>query len=136
MSEIKYKGIDTQAIKKIEKEFLEYKFEGVNFDKNKVLDAVRNSDLMAFLDSHIQVIQARQVEATEMYIICEMAKLYLEHCRDMQEILERLEEKKKNICGSYNYATPVLERPSCKIAFNNGICEAIAIVKEVGGMNE
>lgn len=54
----------------------------------------------------------------------------------MQEILNRLEEKKKNICGSYNWETPVLERPSCKVAFNNGICEAIEIVKEVGGMNE
>lgn len=56
--------------------------------------------------------------------------------KPMQDICERLEEKKKNICGSYNYATPVLERPSCKVAFNNGICEAIAVVKEVGGMNE
>lgn len=54
----------------------------------------------------------------------------------LQEIVERLEEKKKNICGSYNWETPVLERPSCKVAFNNGICEAIEIVKEVGGKND
>lgn len=52
------------------------------------------------------------------------------------EIVERLEDKKKNICGSYNWQTPTLEMPSCKIAFNNGICEAIEIVKEVGEMNE
>lgn len=54
---------------------------------------------------------------------------------DVDKVVEELEAKKKNICGSYNWETPILERPSCKVAFNNGICEAIEIVKG-GGVNE
>lgn len=53
--------------------------------------------------------------------------------KPMERIVERLKLKLKNICGSYNYETPILEKPSCKVAFNNGIRDAIEIVKEVGG---
>ena len=48
----------------------------------------------------------------------------------VDKVIERLEESKKNICGRYNHETPLLEKPSCKIAFNNGIERAISIVKE------
>lgn len=50
--------------------------------------------------------------------------------KPVERILERLEDAKKNICGSYNYETPLLENPSHKIAFNNGIEKAIEIIKE------
>ncbi len=54
--------------------------------------------------------------------------------KPMERIIERLNGKRKNLCGRYNHETPLLEMPSCKIAFNNGICEAIEVVKEEGGI--
>ena len=52
----------------------------------------------------------------------------------LQRIVERLNGKKKTLCGTYDFYTKPLDRPSCKIAFNNGICESIQVVKEVGGI--
>ena len=54
--------------------------------------------------------------------------------KPMERIIERLEGKKKTLCGTYDFYTKPLDRPSCKIAFNNGICESIEVVKEEGGI--
>lgn len=50
--------------------------------------------------------------------------------KPVDKVIERLEESKKNICGRYNHETPLLEKPSYKMAFNNGIERAIEILKE------
>lgn len=54
--------------------------------------------------------------------------------KPMERIVERLQGKKKTLCGTYDFYTKPLDRPSCKIAFNNGICESIEIIKEEGGI--
>lgn len=81
-------------------------------------------------------------QTTKIYYSAEFHKLDEEYAlaekawntrKPMERIVERLKLKLKNICGSYNYETPILEKPSCKVAFNNGIRDAIEIVKEVGG---
>lgn len=80
-------------------------------------------------------------QTTKIYYSAEFHKLDEEYAlaekawntrKPMERIVERLKLKLKNICGSYNYETPILEKPSCKVAFNNGIRDAIEIVKEVG----
>lgn len=64
----------------------------------------------------------------------EVLKDYDDKKSTMERIVERLEGKRKDVCGTYNSQTPTLERTSCKVAFNNGICEAITVVKEEGGI--
>ena len=54
---------------------------------------------------------------------------------DVDKVVKELKAKIKNIYGLYNRETPILESLSRKDAFNNGICEAIEIVKG-GGVNE
>lgn len=54
---------------------------------------------------------------------------------DVDKVVKELKAKMKNIYGLYNRETPILESLSRKDAFNNGICEAIEIVKG-GGVNE
>ena len=54
---------------------------------------------------------------------------------DVDKVVKELKAKMKNIYGLYNRETPILESLSRKDAFNNGICEAIEIVKD-GGVNE
>ena len=54
--------------------------------------------------------------------------------KPIERIVERLNGKKKTLCGTYDFYTKPLDRPSCKIAFNNGICESIEVIKEEGGI--
>ncbi len=51
--------------------------------------------------------------------------------KPMDRIVEQLEGERKSILGKYDHNTPVLDRAVCKVAFNNGIDKAIAIVKGV-----
>ena len=119
---IEYKGINLTKINGIQK---------VNFPKseyNPQLDVLKieglNTEIFRIgIENHAR----RLAEDTEMAIICEMAKLFLEEKEKWKRAVERLEGAKafegdwddEMSCGAYN-------------AYNY----AITVVKEEGGMNE
>lgn len=53
---------------------------------------------------------------------------------EREQIIAELEKAKKSLVGKYNGSTPMLEMPSYKVAFNNGIDKALEIVR--GEVNE
>ena len=57
-------------------------------------------------------------------------KIAIKSLQAWDEALAELERAKKSIIGKYDSTVPILENPSHKIAFNNGLEKAIEIIKQ------
>ena len=125
--DLSYKGIDLEKIKQVQK----ISFSNVGLVSEMVqLDLKRTFSLDDFKanDSVIDAVrlqieahQNKQREDTEMFIICEMAKLFLEEKQKQKNVLERLEEEHRK-----SEECPKFEKVFRQVAFE----EAIKIVKE------
>jgi predicted glutamine amidotransferase len=124
----KYKGINLTKINGIQKinfpktmtDSVSVRLDFEKFD-TKALDKVSKC-----IQDHAEKLLQNQVEDTEMFIICEMAKMFLEEKEKWKRVIERLEEEKK----FYNSASYTDQ------AIRQGVMIATEIVKEEGGMNE
>ena len=132
MCDFKYKGIDLKAIKDVQIKFEPYRKDNIVFKKEILLKNLNeNENMFPEILKAIESKERQELEATEMYCICEMARLWLKHCRDMEEIVERLEEQAEECRKYWNEFDD-----EDSFGGMNAYCDAIEIVKEVGGMND
>ncbi len=130
---VKYKGIDLEKIKQVQK----VKFsnvglvsEMVQLDLKKTfsLDDFKVEDsVMDAVRLQIEAHQNKQREDTEMFITCEMAKLFLKEKEKQKRVIERLEERIKILDN-----TSDINYPSVDIAIKE-TKRIIEIIKEEVG---
>ena len=128
-----YKGINLTKINGIQKinfpqtmtDSVSVRLDFEKFD-TKDLDKVSKC-----IPDHIEKPLQKQVEDTEMFIICEMAKMFLEEKEKWKRVVERLEEQAEE-CRKY------WQEFDDEDSFGgmNAYCDAVKIVKEVGEMND
>lgn len=122
-STVKYKGIDTKRIKEFQRINLPYIY--LNEHGKEAMEELLHADSKILTDTQLwmkQQIEAHQEKLfheEEMFIICEIAKLYFEQCGAIKRILTRLEELEPQYLG---------------VEYTDGVCDAIKIVKEEGGI--
>ena len=95
---VKYKGIDLKKIKQVQK----IRFSHVHVDPEEVKLALNHITLndnmtaaqMALQDK-IKAHQRKYMEDHDMFIICEIAKLFLEEKEKQKNVIGRLEEELK-----------------------------------------
>ena len=93
----KYKGIDLEKIKQVQEIRFSHidlvpEMVKVNLKSTFSLDNFKASD--AFIDAirlQIEAHQTKQCEDKEMFIICEMAKLFLEEKEKQKKVMEQIE---------------------------------------------
>lgn len=136
---LKYKGIDLEKIKQVQ----EIRFSHVDVAPDEVKFALEyissdNNSLnmtaaQARLQDIIEAYQRKCEEDHDMFIICEMAKLFLEEKEKQKKVLERLEEElkladeEKERCAREN----PLQFDSAK-GYATAMYNAIEIVKRGG----
>lgn len=83
------------------------------------------------IQDHVEKLFQTQIEDTEMFIICEMAKMFLEEKEKWKRVVERLEEQAEE-CRKY------WQEFDDEDSFGgmNAYCDAVKIVKEEGGLHE
>lgn len=134
MSEIKYKGIDTEKIKEVQRvEFPHVAIEPlrINLPKFHDLDKEIVTATQIELQNRIDELQQKRNEDRDFYVICEMAKLYLEQCEALKRIVERLKNRKADYEKDYK---EYLDGEDLRKAMLLDV--AIEIVQEEGGLNE
>lgn len=95
--DLSYKGIDVEKIKQVQKinfPHLEPEMEMVklNLKKTFSLDDFKvNDSVMDAVRLQIEAYQNKQREEQEMFIVCEMAKLFLEEKQKQKKVLEQIE---------------------------------------------
>lgn len=127
----KYKGIDLETINQVEKinfPHLEHESENVLFNIRESF-ASMNLDVMEqwIKEVNVTIDKYRNdlMRDQEMFVICEMAKLYLQNCLSVKRILCRLELESESFS---------LSNKDCVFAIRQN--KALSIVRKEGGLNE
>lgn len=128
-----YKGINLTKINGIQ----EINFQKTMTDSVSVrlafekFDTKDLEDVGKCIQDHVEKLFLSQIEDTEMFIICEMAKMFLEEKEKWKRVVERLEEQAEE-CRKY------WQEFDDEDSFGgmNAYCDAVKIVKEEGGLHE
>ena len=122
-SALKYKGISVERINKFQRINLPHI--SLNEQGKKAIEELLHADskfltdMQLMIKQQIEACQEKLVHEEEMFVICEIAKLYFEQCGAVKRILTRLEELEPQYLG---------------VEYTDGVCDAIKIVKEEGGI--
>ena len=103
MSDFKYKGINTEKIKEIKEiHFHPGFFPGHGMAFDHVEDSINQlkPDAMREIDQQLDKLITKYKEDTEICIICEMAKLYLQQRDVLERIIDKLETERQYKMGA------------------------------------
>ncbi len=100
---VKYKGIDIKKIREIER----IKFPHIHLSSQgkeameELLHADSNSltDAQLMMKQQIEAHQKKFVDERDMFIICEIAIMYLKQCGAVKRIFNKLKEAEYNVNG-------------------------------------
>ena len=128
-----YKGINLTKINGIQ----EINFQKTMTDSVSVrlkfekIDTKAIDEFFKCIQDPVEKLLQKQVEDTEMFIICEMAKMFLEEKEKWKRVVERLEEQAEE-CRKY------WQEFDDEDSFGgmNAYCDAVKIIKEEGGLHE
>ena len=139
-----YKGINLTKINGIQ----EINFQKTMTDSVSVRLAFEKFDTKDLeevgkcIQDHVEKLFQTQIEDTEMFIICEMAKMFLEEKEKWKRVVERLEEQAEYFkdCTKYGNETEEQEERSYSTMMMYEVADLvdvlIEIVKEEGGLHE
>ena len=134
MNNLKYKGIDMETLLKIQFGKTPVGFEPITFK-----DSLKRMELkhIESIKKELELMQRKHYEDAELFLVCEMAKLFLAQRNVLQKIIDRLEELESEAFSNLEKASefdPAYRgymKEQC--AKSSAYFDAIMLIREEGG---